>query len=55
MRIEYVHASRYGNGAAVAEEFRRLMAARGAYHGMVQRQMEASAGGDILTEAAVAT
>jgi menaquinone-dependent protoporphyrinogen IX oxidase len=30
MRIEYVHASRYGNGAAVAEEFRRLMAARGA-------------------------
>jgi menaquinone-dependent protoporphyrinogen IX oxidase len=30
MRIEYVHASRYGNGAAVAEEFRRLMAAHGA-------------------------
>jgi menaquinone-dependent protoporphyrinogen IX oxidase len=29
MRIEYVHASKYGNGAAVAEEFRRLMAARG--------------------------
>jgi len=32
-----------------------LMAARGAYHGMVQRQMAASAGGDILAEAAVAT
>lgn len=27
--IEYVHASRYGNGAAVAEEFRRQMAAKG--------------------------
>jgi len=30
MNIEYVHASKYGNGARVAEEFRRLMAARGA-------------------------
>lgn len=30
MTIEYVHASKYGNGARVAEEFKRLMAARGA-------------------------
>jgi hypothetical protein len=29
MRIEYFHASKYGNGAMVAEEFKRLMAARG--------------------------
>jgi hypothetical protein len=29
MTIEYVHASKYGNGAKVAEEFRRLMAAKG--------------------------
>lgn len=29
MRIEYVHASRFGNGAAVAEEFRVRMAAAG--------------------------
>jgi menaquinone-dependent protoporphyrinogen IX oxidase len=28
MRIEYFHASKYGNGAKVAEEFKRLMAAR---------------------------
>ena len=27
MRIEYVHASKFGNGARVAEEFRRRMAA----------------------------
>ena len=27
--IEYLHASRYGNGLTVAEEFRRLMAGRG--------------------------
>jgi menaquinone-dependent protoporphyrinogen IX oxidase len=27
MRIEYVHASKFGNGAKVAEEFRRRMAA----------------------------
>jgi hypothetical protein len=27
--IEYFHASKYGNGAAVAEEFKRRMAARG--------------------------
>jgi hypothetical protein len=27
--IEYVHASKYGNGASVAEEFRRQMAAKG--------------------------
>jgi hypothetical protein len=27
--IEYVHASKYGNGASVAEEFRRHMAAKG--------------------------
>jgi hypothetical protein len=30
MNIEYIHASEYGNGAAVAEEFKKLMAARGA-------------------------
>lgn len=29
MKIEYIHASKYGNGATVAEEFRRDMAARG--------------------------
>jgi menaquinone-dependent protoporphyrinogen IX oxidase len=29
MRIEYFHASVYGNGAQVAEEFKRQMAARG--------------------------
>jgi hypothetical protein len=29
MTIEYFHASKYGNGARVAEEFRALMAARG--------------------------
>lgn len=29
MKIEYFHASRYGNGAAVAEEFKKQMAARG--------------------------
>ena len=29
MTIEYMHASKYGNGAAVAEEFRKLMAAKG--------------------------
>jgi len=29
MRIEYFHHSVYGNGAAVAAEFRRLMATRG--------------------------
>ena len=28
-RIEYFHASEYGNGVRVAEEFKRLMAARG--------------------------
>ena len=30
MRIEYIHASKYGNGAAVAEEFKKRMSARGA-------------------------
>jgi multimeric flavodoxin WrbA len=30
MTIEYVHASKYGNGVRVAEEFKRLMAAKGA-------------------------
>ena len=30
MKIEYVHASKYGNGAAVAAEFAKQMAARGA-------------------------
>jgi hypothetical protein len=29
MRIEYVHASKFGNGAAVAEEFKRQMGAKG--------------------------
>jgi hypothetical protein len=29
MKIEYFHASKYGNGARVAEEFQRLMAAQG--------------------------
>ncbi len=29
MKIEYFHASKYGNGAAVAEEFRKQMAAKG--------------------------
>lgn len=30
MKIEYIHASVYGNGAKVAEEFKRRMSARGA-------------------------
>jgi len=29
MRIEYFHASKFGNGARVAEEFKNRMAARG--------------------------
>lgn len=29
MKIEYYHASEYGNGAKVAEEFKRIMAAKG--------------------------
>jgi menaquinone-dependent protoporphyrinogen IX oxidase len=29
MKIEYYHASKYGNGARVAEEFQRHMAAKG--------------------------
>jgi hypothetical protein len=29
MKIEYLHASKFGNGALVAEEFRRQMAAKG--------------------------
>jgi menaquinone-dependent protoporphyrinogen IX oxidase len=29
MKIEYVHASKYGNGATVAAEFERQMAAKG--------------------------
>lgn len=29
MKIEYYHASEYGNGAKVAEEFRKVMAAKG--------------------------
>ena len=29
MKIEYFHASKYGNGTMVAAEFRKLMAARG--------------------------
>jgi multimeric flavodoxin WrbA len=30
MKIEYFHASKYGNGAMVVEEFKKQMAARGA-------------------------
>jgi multimeric flavodoxin WrbA len=30
MKIEYFHASKYGNGARVAEEFKQKMAAKGA-------------------------
>ncbi len=29
MKVEYFHASKYGNGARVAEEFKQQMAARG--------------------------
>lgn len=29
MKIEYYHASEYGNGAMVAEEFKRVMATKG--------------------------
>ena len=29
MKIEYLHASKYGNGATVAAEFKRQMAAKG--------------------------
>jgi hypothetical protein len=29
VNIEYVHASKFGNGAMVADEFRKLMAAKG--------------------------
>jgi menaquinone-dependent protoporphyrinogen IX oxidase len=29
MKIEYLHASKYGNGAMVAEEFKKQMAAKG--------------------------
>ena len=29
MKIEYYHASKYGNGSAVAEEFKRQMSAKG--------------------------
>jgi menaquinone-dependent protoporphyrinogen IX oxidase len=29
MKVEYLHASKFGNGATVAEEFRMVMAARG--------------------------
>jgi hypothetical protein len=29
MKIEYLHASKYGNGAMVAQEFRRKLAAKG--------------------------
>lgn len=29
MKIEYFHASKYGNGALVAEEFKKQMAAKG--------------------------
>ena len=30
IRVEYFHASRYGNGAMVAEEFKKQMASKGA-------------------------
>lgn len=30
MKIEYYHASKYGNGVMVAEEFKKLMEAKGA-------------------------
>ena len=30
MKIEYYHASKYGNGIMVAEEFKKIMAAKGA-------------------------
>jgi menaquinone-dependent protoporphyrinogen IX oxidase len=30
LKVEYFHDSKYGNGAAVAEEFKKLMSARGA-------------------------
>ncbi len=29
MKIEYYHASKFGNGATVAEEFKKVMAAKG--------------------------
>ena len=29
MKVEYYHASKYGNGAMVAEEFKKIMAAKG--------------------------
>jgi multimeric flavodoxin WrbA len=29
MKIEYLHASKYGNGATVADEFKKQMAAKG--------------------------
>lgn len=29
MKIEYYHASKYGNGAMVAEEFKKIMAVKG--------------------------
>lgn len=29
MKIEYYHASKYGNGAIVAEEFKKIMAGKG--------------------------
>ncbi len=29
MKIEYLHASKYGNGAMVAEEFKKQMVAKG--------------------------
>ena len=29
MKIEYFHASKYGNGAKVAEEFKKQMAGKG--------------------------
>lgn len=29
MKIEYFHASKYGNGALVSEEFEKQMAAKG--------------------------
>jgi menaquinone-dependent protoporphyrinogen IX oxidase len=43
MRIEYVHASKFGNGAKVAAEFARHMEARGAEVGVHHvREVEAA-------------
>ena len=49
MRIEYLHASKYGNGAAVAAEFKRQMESKGAavdvHHIRDVRPTELASGG----------